>query len=175
MPKVNISLSKDDVQLLEKEWDRIDSLCAKSITNLAPLSNNMLARAHNIFFEKEKRDVFYRVVRAVLPKAIKEEIDISVPDILEILLQTWNRQYYRFHPWSNQHHSDIEGLINDFQKQLTMVSDKDISSCKEGISDDEGWIWLMFRRFMTVLGPVGAAKAVGNQRNGTLFEPNTFV
>lgn len=160
MPQTKVALSENEIKLLEKEWKRIDTLYSNSIASLANLSSDLLTRAHKIFFEKEKRDVFYRAARILLSKAVNGQIDMSVADVLEILLQTWNRQYYRFHPWTNQHHSDIESLLNDYQKQITAISDKHILSCREGLSGDEGWIWMMFIRFKTVLGPVGAAKSL---------------
>ncbi len=73
---------------LKKEWNKIDSIYSKSVSSTARLSKDLLLRAHAIFFEKEKRDVFYRAATVLLPKAIKGQIDISRGDVLGILLQT---------------------------------------------------------------------------------------
>ncbi len=160
MPITTISLAENDTELLKKEWLRIEKLYSKSIANLDPLSDQLLNHAHKIFFEKEKRDVFYRASRILLNEAFNGNRKMPEADILEILLQTWNKQYYRFHPWTNQHHSELDKLINKYEKQFNTIRDKNISSCREGLHGDEGWIWVLFTEFKNVLGPVGAAKAL---------------
>jgi len=168
MPRIKVSLSDDNAKKLKKEWNRIDSIYSKSVASTARLSKGLLLRAHAIFFEKEKRDVFYRAATVLLSKAIKGQVDISRGDVLGILLQTWNSQYYRFHPWNNQHYLDIQHLLKQYEKQLSIISDKEIFSCKEGLQSDEGIVWILFMEFKRVLGPVGAAKALH------LFAPKYF-
>ncbi len=168
MPKFKVSFSEVDVKKLTEEWKRIDAIYSKSIASIAHPSKDLLLRAHAVFFEKENRDVFYQAARVLLPKAMRGQVDISMDDVLGILLQTWNRQYYRYRPWKNQHHLDIEYLCKQYKKQLLKISDKEIFVCKEGLQGDEGWIWILFMEFKKVLGPVGAAKALH------LFAPAYF-
>ena len=165
---MEISLSDNDARKLKKEWERIDSIFSKSVVSVTRPSKDLLLLAHRIFFEREKRDVFYRAATALLPRAIEGQVAMSPGDVLAVLLQTWNRQYYRFRPWNNQHYLDIQNLLIKYEKQLSIIRDKDIFSCKDGLQGDEGWVWLLFMEFRKVLGPVGAAKSLH------LFAPKLF-
>ncbi len=155
-----ITLSSKDKDLIEKEWKTIDRLSTRAISLAAMPSVDDLEKAHKIFFEKEKRDVFYRAAILLMPLALSGQITLSAADVLEIVLQSWNSQFYRFHPWSPGHHHDIEQLVVDFQPQISAARTRSISSCSKGFNGDEGWIWLTFVGFSKVLRAVGAAKAL---------------
>jgi hypothetical protein len=155
-----ITLSSSDRDLIDKEWQRIDDFAARAISSAAMPSVSDLTKAHKIFFEREKRDVFYRTAILLMPLALSDQINLSPADVLEILLQTWNMQFYRYHPWNPRHHQDIERLIARFEAQISDARARTISSCVKGFNGDEGWVLLMFAEFRKVLGPVGAAKSL---------------
>jgi len=155
-----ITLSSSDRDLIDKEWQRIDGFAARAISSAAMPSVGDLMKAHKIFFEKEKRDVFYRTAMLLMPLALNDQINLSPADVLEIVLQTWNSQFYRFRRWIPKHHQDIEQLVVRFKAQISATRTRTISSCLKGFSGDEGWVLLMFAEFRKVLGPVGAAKSL---------------
>jgi len=155
-----ITLSSSDKDLIDREWKRIDRLATRAISSATMPSVSDLTKAHKIFFTKERRDVFYRAAILLMPLALNGQINLSPADVLEIVLQTWNSQFYRYRPWNPEHHQDIEQLVADFQVQISAARARTISSCSKGFSGDEGWVWLIFAKFRNVLGPVGAAKAL---------------
>ena len=75
-----------------------------------------------------------------------------------MLLQTWNREYYRFRGgFTERHFSDIEQLIDSNKAALERFRPRDIVSFNGA---DEDLVRLLFSRFAQVLGPVGAAKCL---------------
>ncbi len=154
-----MSISGKEAVFIQKEWARIDRLSQKSIASVAMPSADDLRRAHKTYFEKAKRDVFYRAAVMLIPKALNGQSEFPLADVLELFLQTWNRQYYRFHPWSAEHHRQIELLLNECLSQISTLRQRVFSSYIEGFSE-EGMMWFIFNRFKQTLGPVGAAKAL---------------
>ena len=154
------SLTDDQVNWLGKEWQRIDTLSIRARESAAMPSASELEHAHQIFFEKENRDVFYRSAIILMPLAFNNQVNLSPVDVVAIVLQTWNKQYYRFHPWNAEHSDSIEQLFMDSRYQISITRDRHISSCTRGLQGDELWICLTFSSFQKVLGPVGAAKVL---------------
>jgi len=74
-----------------------------------------------------------------------------------VLLQTWNRQYYQFHPAAPEHFDQIDGLLSHHRGWLASVRDRTIDSFS---TSDAAALELIFPEFEMVLGPVGAAKAL---------------
>lgn len=158
MPQTDLSSGIRDG--IDREWKRIDCLAARAISSVAMPSARDLREAHKVFFAREKRDVFYRVATLLMPLALNGQIHLSPADVLEVLLQTWNSQFYRYHPWTPQHHQNIEQLLARFKVQISATRARAISSCSKGSRGDEGWVWMLFTKFREVLGPVGAAKSL---------------
>ena len=46
--------------------------------------------------QQEPRHLFYRVATELIDLSIKGITKISLAEALAVLLQTWNREYYRF-------------------------------------------------------------------------------
>jgi hypothetical protein len=155
-----IVLPDDQKKLIQKEWARIDKMSSKAIASVAQPTARELLRAHQLFFEREKRDVFYRAAMTLIPQVRKGQTSLSLGDVIAIVLQTWNASYYRYHRWDSGHFHEIERLLSQFESQLSITSTRDISSLTEGMQSDEGWIWVMFAAFKKTLGPVGAAKTL---------------
>jgi len=110
-----------------------------------------------IFQINEPRDLFYRAATELVDLAIRGTTSVSVAEALAILLQTWNRAYYTYRAFDNQHFSDIERLLNCHDQTLLSFRQRPI----EGFCDkDEIVVKRIFQDFEKVLGPVGAAKCV---------------
>ena len=57
-----------------------------------------LARARQTFRSRESRDVFYRAATYLVEQALQGLAPITLSEALAVLLQTWNRAYYQYHP-----------------------------------------------------------------------------
>ncbi len=89
--------------------------------------------------------------------AMRGETSLSLAEALAVLLQTWNRAFYRFKAFDSQHFVDIERLISDHQQVCADFRQRSIESfCDE----DETMVGRLFRSFEEVLGPVGASKCL---------------
>lgn len=112
-----------------------------------------LNKARRLFEENEPRDLFYRIATELITLAIEGRTSISLSEALASLLLTWNKNYYRFRKFDNQHFQNIDILI---KKTLAVVlkirTDKD--SCTPNI------IKSLFILYEDVLGPVGASKCL---------------
>jgi len=126
-----------------------------------------LATAHRVFEEKESRDLFYRVATELVDLAIKRKTSISLAEALAVLLKTWNANFYRFHrvAFDEAHFADIERLLVTHHDDIVRLRTRSIQDVSQG---DEGSLLAIFSDFETVLGPVGAAKALH------LLAPNFF-
>jgi len=116
-----------------------------------------LDSARRTFRKYESRDVFYRAATDLVSLALKGETSINVAEALAVLLQTWNRSYYRFHPATAQHFEALEAVLTKDAVWLADVRDRSIDSFG---SEDEAALIATFDDFESVLGPVGAAKAL---------------
>lgn len=116
-----------------------------------------LDQAHSAFVEAEPRDLFYRAATELVGRAIHHDGPLSVAEALAVLLQTWNKSYYRFRQFNAAHFADIESLLETYGAQLMELRQRSIESMTPRHSDD---IKVLFTEFEQVLGPVGAAKAL---------------
>jgi hypothetical protein len=117
-----------------------------------------LRAARAAFEEREPRDVFYRAAIELVGLALKKRIRLTVADALAVLLQTWNKNFYRFgRTFDGNHFAEIEGLLHRHKKQLTAFRLRNIESLEAADEDD---VLEVFQEFESVLGPVGAAKAL---------------
>lgn len=113
--------------------------------------------AHEVFQKKEPRDLFYRVAIELIDLAIRGDTSLSVGEALAVLLQTWNKVFYRYHKFDSQHFSEIEYLVNSHRQLLTALRQRSIESLS---ADDETPTKTLFTDFKKTLGPVGAAKSL---------------
>jgi hypothetical protein len=116
-----------------------------------------LARAHRIFEANEPRGLFYRAATELVELAQAGRTSLSVADAIAVLLQTWNRAFYQYRPFSEQHFRDIEALVNRHDRALRDLGPRSISSVS---SPDLETIADVFDDFERTLWPVGAAKSL---------------
>lgn len=114
-------------------------------------------KAHEIFGTNEPRDLFYHAATELVALAIRGATSLSLAEALAVLLQTWNRAFYRFRKFSLQHFSDIERCLNHHEQILLSFRQRSIESFRE---EDEIVVKRVFGDFEEVLGPVGAAKCL---------------
>jgi len=114
--------------------------------------------AREVFEAREPRDLFYRAATELVGRALRGPSDLTVAEALAILLLTWNKCYYRFHKaFDAAHFAEIEGVLQDHREQITAFRQMKIEElqCADGPR-----VHLVFEKFETILGPVGAAKAL---------------
>lgn len=116
-----------------------------------------LKLARETFLENEPRDLFYRVATELIRLSIEGKTQITLPEALSVLLQTWNRSYYRFKPFDNQHYTDICNLLERQSTSVFRFRERSILSLAK---DDLSNIVEIFGEFEQVLGRVGAAKSL---------------
>jgi hypothetical protein len=116
-----------------------------------------LERARAVFREHEPRDVFYRAARELVEGALRGDGELEVSEALAVLLQTWNRAYYQYRPFDEQHLADIDRLCDDHRADVDLCRTMTVDDVS---SDDEAFVRDIFGDFESVLGPVGAAKAL---------------
>ena len=116
-----------------------------------------IKRAREVFEANEPRDLFYRVAIELVDLAIRKETSLSVAEALAVLLQTWNKAFYRYNKFDSKHFSNIENLLNCNMSALLSFRHRSLESfCDE----DEPVVKRIFEDFEGILGPVGAAKCL---------------
>jgi hypothetical protein len=116
-----------------------------------------LEKARTLFEAYEPRDLFYRAATEFVSLSLDGKTSLSVTESVAVLLQTWNAQYYRFHPFDAAHFSALEAVITSSQAQWRSCRLRDLISMT---TDEFDAIAEMFTAFELVLGPVGAAKTL---------------
>jgi hypothetical protein len=116
-----------------------------------------LKAARAAFEEMEPRSLFYRAATELAGLALRGESNLSLTEAIAVLLQTWNKDYYRFHRFDSQHFSDLEHSVDGHQQELADFRNRSIENFSEG---DEAVVKRLFADFEVVLGPVGAAKCL---------------
>ena len=74
-----------------------------------------------------------------------------------MLLQTWNRAFYRFTPFDSRHFSALDYVVTTNQQDLASLRERSIESFSD---EDAVKVERLFGEFEEVLGPVGAVKAL---------------
>jgi len=120
-------------------------------------SREDVAAARVAFGEHEPRDIFYRAATELIRLARTGACSVTVGEAICVLLQTWNRAFYQYHPASARHIEDIEHLLARHAAWLQRVQEATISECDEVTLDA---LDTVFTDFEGILGPVGAAKAL---------------
>jgi hypothetical protein len=118
-----------------------------------------ISAARRRYREVEPRDLFYRAAIDLVGRARDETSSpLSLGEALAVLLFTWNSAYYRYHPATVDHVERLERLLRARSRQLGNWRDLDIRPGP--LTRDEADIRDTFSAFETLLGPVGAAKAL---------------
>ena len=116
-----------------------------------------IRKAHKIFENKEPRDLFYRAAIELVDLAIQGKTTLSLAEALAVLLQTWNKAYYRYKVFDTRHFADIEHLLDSHSSELLSFRKRSIENyCEE----DKMKIKKIFEDFEKVLGPVGTSKCL---------------
>jgi hypothetical protein len=113
-----------------------------------------ITRARTLFERNEPRDLFYRAATYLIAQAHEGKTPLSIAEAVAVLLQTWNRMYFRFHKFNFE---KLERLCQEHQLVLAKCAARAIDSLKD---DDKAVVSHLFQAFEKVLGPVGAAKAL---------------
>lgn len=118
---------------------------------------DQLRQARARFEAYEPRDLFYRAATELVALALQGQTKLSVGEALAVLLQTWNAQFYRFHPFNAEHFSAIDSVLAAHRTALDAYRSRAVISMT---TDEFETIGELFTAFELVLGPVGAAKAL---------------
>lgn len=125
-----------------------------------------LEAARKIFEEGEPRDLFYRAATELVGLALEGKSSLNVTEALAVLLQTWNKAFYRFTPFDSQHlftpfdsqhFSNLEEVVIRYEAELATFRNRSIESL---LDEDGSLVQKLFADYEEVLGPVGAAKAL---------------
>jgi len=109
------------------------------------------------FEAHETRDLFYRAATDLVALALQHATSLSVAEALAVLLQTWNKNYYRFHTFDKKHFESIEKLLQDHENILAKYRNSNYRQSRlHGAADCIQSV----PAFENVLGPVGASKAL---------------
>jgi hypothetical protein len=82
---------------------------------------------------------------------------LELAEAISVLLQTWNRAYYQYRPFTEEHFLEIEAVLNSSLDDLIKLRRRSIESITQL---DKPKVAELFGRFANVLGPVGAAKSL---------------
>jgi len=55
--------------------------------------------ARAVFEERESRDLFYQAAAELVDLAMRGQTALNLAEALAVLLQTWNKAFYRSHPF----------------------------------------------------------------------------
>jgi len=116
-----------------------------------------LKKAHEVFEANESRDIFYRAATELVNLALLGKTSLTVAEALAVLLQTWNKAYYQYRKFDNDHFASIERLLELHHTALKRYRNRSITDL---VSKEQDTITQVFQAFERVLGPVGAAKAL---------------
>lgn len=114
--------------------------------------------ARTAFIAGEPRYLFYRVATELIDLSRRKMTSLSVAEALAVLLQTWNKNFYRFRGGFNEEDlTKIKALLNDHSAIIEKYRQRAIASL---VSSEEEDVRMLFSRFENVVGPVGAAKTL---------------
>lgn len=118
-----------------------------------------IKKAHDVFETIEPRGLFYRAATELIELALQKQTSLTVAEALAVLLQTWNKNFYRFKrtTFDAQHFDAIEALLTRHRESLAAfrsrkIEDLDVSQ--------QTTVVALFTEFESKLGPVGAAKTL---------------
>jgi len=121
------------------------------------ISSEQLRLAHQSFLQNEPRDLFYRAAIHLVNEAWNNQGALNLSEAVSVLLQTWNRSFYQYRRFTNDHFTDIERLFQTQFNTFQQYRAREITSLQD---NEEQTIVGLFHAFESVLGPVGAAKTL---------------
>ena len=115
-----------------------------------------LNQSAKLYEEYEPRDLFYKVATELVELTLQERTSLTLVEALAVLLQTWNKEFYRYrNKFDQKHFRDIQELLNTNLDELKVYRSRKIQE----YSDCENvTIEMIFNKFGLILGPVGASK-----------------
>ncbi len=118
-----------------------------------------LNTAHDAYQEIEPRGLFYKAARELVDLAIQGRTALTVAETLGVLLQTWNKNAFRFKKknFDARYIDEIQSLLRRHEMPLAAYRKQKIEELDEGVRAN---VVSMFEEFEEVLGPVGSAKAL---------------
>lgn len=116
-----------------------------------------IQQAHRIFLQNEPRDLFYRTAIYLIDLSINQNGSLSISEAISVLLQTWNKSFYRFRKFDINHFDNIEELIREKSVEVLNFRNRQISSLS---TLDNDAVIKIFDPFENILGPVGSAKSL---------------
>jgi hypothetical protein len=121
------------------------------------ITQEQLKAAHKAFAEHEPRDLFYKAATELVGLIFEGKTKLTLAEALAVLLQTWNKAFYRYTPFDSRHFDEIEGLLDQYRQEIEGFRVRTIESFS---TDDKEPVSKIFSDFEEVLGPVGAAKSL---------------
>ena len=120
-------------------------------------SKRQLEKARALFQQNEPRDLFYKAATELVTLAFENKTSISVAEAISILLQTWNKQVYRFKKFTEDDVILLEQNIIKHDGTIKRFRDRSIRLLS---SEEESTLVCVFQDFENPRGPVGAAKTL---------------
>src|SRR5262245_24309935 len=105
--------------------------------------------ARNSFEANEPRDLFYRAATELVDLALRGATSLIAAEALRVLLQTWNKAYYQYHKFDNEHFASIEKLLVQHQSALAGYRHRTIDKLNRA---ERATISTLFQGFERVLG-----------------------
>ncbi|MFZ1291430.1 MAG: hypothetical protein WAR79_15150 [Melioribacteraceae bacterium] len=121
------------------------------------ITYNNIITAHQIFLENVPKDLFYKMATYLTKLSLEENSPFSLAEAISVLLQTWNKSFYRFRKFDLDYFNKIEELIQHNFNIINDFRNREISSFTP---NDNEVIAKIFKTFEKILGPVGSAKAL---------------
>lgn len=122
-----------------------------------------LRRAHKLFEETEGRDLFYKAATFLIELSLKPHPRMTTAESLAVLLQTWNREYYRFPRgglapgFHLENLRDIEYLVDQHLEGVLPFRERSLEVVTKSDADI---VTSIFTDFELRLGRTGTSKAL---------------
>jgi hypothetical protein len=116
-----------------------------------------LENARAAYQADERRELFYRTATELVDLAIRNQISLSLAEVLTVLLQRWNQPYNRYSRFDAARRADIERLLSEHRDLLHSIRERAIDDFSEA---DQATVEQLFQDFERILGPVGAARCL---------------
>jgi hypothetical protein len=112
-------------------------------------------RGHDAFVKNEPRDLFYRAATELVSLALRNAVNLTVAEPLAVLLQTWNRGYFRFQkPDKAERFASMERMLTEYNGVIHEYRKRWIDTVD---SDEQVKIANLFQEFEAVLGGKSAS------------------
>jgi hypothetical protein len=122
-------------------------------------SDAEVAASRSVYAQAEPRDIAYKVARDLVERNGRDGSGLTRADGVAILLMSWNAGFYRFRPdLMRTLVADLDRLIQRHEDLLTDLGGRGAETYEPG--RDGGAVETIYRDFLSVLWPVGTAKAL---------------